>query len=168
MTISRGKVARVHTAVASSTLGLLAVRWSTRGVVEVHLADHWQALPTPDAEASHPWVAEITALADGGVRDVGVPLDVRGTPFQHEVWEALRAVPWGTVTTYGTIAQTMGRRSAARAVAGAVAANPVALVVPCHRVVRRDGGLAGYRWGPRRKQELLARERGATLLPFTG
>ena len=88
----------------------------------------------------------------------GIPLDLRGTPFQRAVWTALREIPPGRTQTYGQVAARIGRPGAARAVARACAANPVALLVPCHRVVRADGNLSGYRWGVERKRQLLERE----------
>lgn len=88
-----------------------------------------------------------------------LPLDVRGTAFQHRVWSALRQIPIGTTATYSEIAERIGSPDAVRAVAGACAANPIAVIVPCHRVQRSDGGLGGYRWGIDRKKQLLERER---------
>lgn len=90
-----------------------------------------------------------------------LPLDARGTAFQHQVWQALRAIPLGRTATYTDIAERIGAPKAVRAVAQACASNPVAVAIPCHRVVRRDGDLAGYRWGVERKRELLSREAGA-------
>jgi AraC family transcriptional regulator, regulatory protein of adaptative response / methylated-DNA-[protein]-cysteine methyltransferase len=83
---------------------------------------------------------------------------VRGTAFQQRVWLALRAIPPGQTATYSSIARKIGSPQSVRAVAGACAANPIAVAIPCHRVVRHDGGLSGYRWGVERKRELLARE----------
>lgn len=88
----------------------------------------------------------------------GIPLDLRGTPFQRAVWTALREIPPGRTQTYGQVAARIGRPGAARAVARACAANPVALLVPCHRVVPAAGGSGGWRWGAARKRVLLARE----------
>ena len=90
-----------------------------------------------------------------------LPLDVRGTTFQWRVWEALQRIPRGDTRSYAEIAQGAGQPSAARAVARACASNPLAVVIPCHRVVREDGGLGGYRWGMARKRELLDAERKA-------
>lgn len=155
----------------SSSLGLLRVCWTRTGVRAVGLADDLDG-PLPscatgeDGPGRHPWVAEIRALADGEVRDLDLPLDLEGTPFQQAVWAALRALPWGTTTTYGELALAIGRPRALRAVGAACAANPAALVVPCHRVVRRDGELGGYRWGLDRKRLLLAREHPAPELPL--
>jgi O-6-methylguanine DNA methyltransferase len=87
-----------------------------------------------------------------------LPLDLRGTPFQRAVWAALRRIPPGRTATYGEVAARIGRPGAARAVARACAANPVALLVPCHRVVPASGGTGGWRWGAARKRALLARE----------
>jgi AraC family transcriptional regulator of adaptative response/methylated-DNA-[protein]-cysteine methyltransferase len=91
------------------------------------------------------------------------PMDAAGTPFQRAVWSALRLVPPGSTTTYSRLAAGIGRPAAVRAVASACAANPLAVVVPCHRVVRSDGSLSGYRWGVERKRWLLLRE-GARVL----
>jgi AraC family transcriptional regulator of adaptative response/methylated-DNA-[protein]-cysteine methyltransferase len=90
-----------------------------------------------------------------------LPLDVRGTAFQQRVWQALRAIPSGSTVSYAELAQRVGIVAGARAVAGACAANPVAVAIPCHRVVRQDGSLSGYRWGIERKAALLKREGGA-------
>jgi AraC family transcriptional regulator of adaptative response/methylated-DNA-[protein]-cysteine methyltransferase len=87
-----------------------------------------------------------------------LPIAAEGTPFQHDVWKQLRAIPRGQTRTYQQIALALGRPLAVRAVARACATNPVSLLVPCHRVIRRDGSLAGYRWGLARKRELLRRE----------
>src|SRR5690606_11402699 len=90
-----------------------------------------------------------------------LPLDLRGTAFQRRVWQALRKIPVGETVSYAQLAQRIGMPTAARAVAQACGANPLALVVPCHRVVRTDGSLSGYRWGVERKRMLLERERDA-------
>ncbi len=110
--------------------------------------------------------ASTDALADTVQRAVEapskttrLPLDMAGTPFQRAVWLELQAIPAGSTSTYSEIARRIGRPTAARAVAQACAANSLAVLVPCHRVVRSDGSLSGYRWGTDRKRELLARER---------
>jgi AraC family transcriptional regulator of adaptative response/methylated-DNA-[protein]-cysteine methyltransferase len=87
-----------------------------------------------------------------------LPLDLRGTAFQHRVWQALRRIRPGSTLSYGELARRLGMPASARAVAGAVAANPAAVAIPCHRVVRRDGSPSGYRWGVTRKRALLERE----------
>jgi AraC family transcriptional regulator of adaptative response/methylated-DNA-[protein]-cysteine methyltransferase len=90
-----------------------------------------------------------------------LPLDVRATAFQRRVWEYLRSIPYGTTKSYSEVARALGRPTSARAIARACARNPVAVAVPCHRVVRGTGELGGYRWGVERKRALLALERGA-------
>ena len=94
-------------------------------------------------------------------RPLNLPLDLAGTAFQQRVWRALRAIPPGETVSYAQLAARLGQPKATRAVASAIARNPVALAVPCHRVIGSDGALRGYRWGTERKRELLARERNA-------
>ncbi len=103
-------------------------------------------------------VAEVVGLVEAPGQRFDLPLDIRGTVFQQRVWEALRAIPAGRTATYAEIAKAVGHPTAARAVAQACAANPLAIAIPCHRVVRTDGDLSGYRWGVERKRELLGRE----------
>lgn len=103
-------------------------------------------------------VAEALALIENPSGAVSFPIDARGTPFQRRVWEALRAVPAGKTASYADIARAIGAPTATRAVAGACAANPVAIAIPCHRILRSDGALSGYRGGVARKRTLLARE----------
>jgi AraC family transcriptional regulator of adaptative response/methylated-DNA-[protein]-cysteine methyltransferase len=107
------------------------------------------------------WVAAVVGLVERPAAglDPELPLDIRGTAFQLRVWQALRAIPPGTTASYAEIARRIGRPGASRAVAAACAANPVAVAIPCHRVVRTDGSLSGYRWGVQRKAALLERER---------
>ncbi len=112
----------------------------------------------PDASFER-WVDRVLAAIASPQADAGAPLDLRGSAFQHTVWQALCAIPAGSTASYGAIAEGIGRPGAARAVARACASNPVALLVPCHRVVRGDGALGGYRWGLERKRQLLAIER---------
>jgi AraC family transcriptional regulator, regulatory protein of adaptative response / methylated-DNA-[protein]-cysteine methyltransferase len=103
---------------------------------------------------------QVIAHIEHPAASFALPLDIRGTAFQRRVWEALRQVPPGETRVYSQIAEALGQPSAVRAVAGACAANPFAVVVPCHRIVAKDGGLSGYRWGISRKRALLAREKG--------
>ena len=105
------------------------------------------------------WVARVVRLVENPAVELDLPLDVRGTAFQVRVWEALRQIPAGQTASYTEVARRIGRPTAVRAVAGACAANPVAIAIPCHRVVRTDESLSGYRWGVKRKAELLRRER---------
>lgn len=156
-----------------SSLGTVLVARTGRGICALLIGDNrWElerdlarrfadcelvrddaALATTAAAALH--LVEAPDTEDG---DGGPPLDLRGTPFQQKVWESLRQIPPGHPITYTELAQRLGRPRSVRAVAQACAANPVAIIVPCHRVVRRDGGLAGYRWGLERKRMLLDRE----------
>jgi AraC family transcriptional regulator, regulatory protein of adaptative response / methylated-DNA-[protein]-cysteine methyltransferase len=103
-------------------------------------------------------LAKVTHFVDKPTEGLDLPLDLRGTPFQRRVWEALRTIPVRTTVTYGELANSIGAPNAVRAVAGACAANPVALAVPCHRVVGSDGDLTGYYWGVERKRELIKKE----------
>jgi AraC family transcriptional regulator of adaptative response/methylated-DNA-[protein]-cysteine methyltransferase len=104
------------------------------------------------------WMAQVLGFLDAPAAGLDLPLDIQGTAFQRRVWHALREIAPGTTATYGTVAARIGQPQAARAVAQACATNPVALAIPCHRVVRSDGGLGGYRWGSTRKRVLLAKE----------
>ena len=107
------------------------------------------------------WVAAVVGLVEQPALGLDLPLDIRGTAFQLRVWEALRAIPPGETASYAQVARRIGRPGASRAVAAACASNPVAVAIPCHRVVRTDGSLSGYRWGVQRKAALLERERAA-------
>jgi AraC family transcriptional regulator of adaptative response/methylated-DNA-[protein]-cysteine methyltransferase len=107
------------------------------------------------------WTAQIVQFITHPNSQPDLPLDIRGTAFQAQVWRALQKIPPGRTTSYGEVAAVLGRPQAVRAVARAIASNNLALLVPCHRVVRSDGDLAGYRWGSERKRALIAREREA-------
>jgi AraC family transcriptional regulator of adaptative response/methylated-DNA-[protein]-cysteine methyltransferase len=103
-------------------------------------------------------MAAVVQLVEAPEQGLALPLDIRGSAFQQRVWAALRQIPAGSKTTYAEIAQRIGAPGAVRAVAGACAANALAVAIPCHRVLRSDGSLSGYRWGVERKRALLARE----------
>jgi len=103
-------------------------------------------------------VAKVIELVESPGQGCTLPLDVRGTAFQQRVWQALREIPPGSTVSYSQVAEQIGEPKAVRAVAQACASNAVAVAIPCHRVVRRDGGLSGYRWGIERKRALLERE----------
>jgi AraC family transcriptional regulator of adaptative response/methylated-DNA-[protein]-cysteine methyltransferase len=160
-----------HT-IVDCALGRLLVAATPRGVCAVRLGASDEALvgdlrrEFPSArfdDAPAPkvsWVRAIVARVDGAPRPGDVPLDVQGTAFQWRVWRALQAIPRGQTRTYAEVADAIGQPRAIRAVARACATNPVALVVPCHRVVPKSGGTGGYRWGTRRKQQLLEVEKG--------
>ncbi len=105
------------------------------------------------------WVAAVVALLEGEMPHAGLPLDIRATAFQRRVWTELMGIPAGATRTYGEIARRLGKPGAQRAVGRACATNPVSLLIPCHRAVREDGGLGGYRWGLDRKETLIEAER---------
>ena len=156
-----------------STIGRVLVAASPRGLCFVAVGENDAELvaalrrefPRADV-AIHPsarlasWATAARAVADDGCFDPNLPVDIRGTAFQWRVWRALTRIPRGETRTYGEVAKKLGRPSAARAVARACATNPLALVVPCHRVVGKGNSPGGYRWGPDRKTALLAREKG--------
>ncbi|MCL9844848.1 methylated-DNA--[protein]-cysteine S-methyltransferase [Ralstonia solanacearum] len=157
-------------AAGASTLGHVLVAIRGEGVCALLLGDDTTALRTElagtfpgaalieDASALAPQLARAIALADAPSLGFNDALDMGGTPFQRAVWRALRDIPAGATVSYTEIAERIGRPGAVRAVAGACAANVLAIAVPCHRAVRADGGLAGYRWGLERKRALLQRE----------
>jgi AraC family transcriptional regulator, regulatory protein of adaptative response / methylated-DNA-[protein]-cysteine methyltransferase len=164
---------RIGYAVADCPLGSLLVGATGKGVCAVYLGDSEEELESelrkeyPTAEVQRddsgldlPTRALLKRL-DGRQPHVDLPLDVQATAFQRQVWEELMSIPRGETRTYGEIARALDRPTAARAVARACATNPVSVVVPCHRVVREDGGLGGYRWGLGRKKALLEGEREA-------
>lgn len=117
-----------------------------------------QAEIFPGDERFDSWVSQVVGFVDGRRAQLEIPLDVLGTAFQQRVWQALTEIPLGSTASYSEIARRLGDPSASRAVAGACAANPLAVAIPCHRVVRVDGSLSGYRWGIERKRALLERE----------
>jgi AraC family transcriptional regulator of adaptative response/methylated-DNA-[protein]-cysteine methyltransferase len=148
--------------VAATARGLCAVRWgeSGNGLAAEFSRDYPDIQLERDDERLHRLVAPLLDDGATGHRCVDLPLDVPATAFQRRVWEAVRRIPAGQTRTYGAVAADAGHPGAARAVARACAANPAALVIPCHRVVRGDGGMGGYRWGVERKRRLLEREAG--------
>jgi AraC family transcriptional regulator of adaptative response/methylated-DNA-[protein]-cysteine methyltransferase len=164
---------RMQFGIVASAMGRLLVAYTGNGVCSVALGDDDRALERdlrasfpkadirPAGGALHEWIAAIVASLEGQGSASAVPMDVRGTAFQVRVWNALQRIPRGTTLSYTEVARTIGQPSAVRAVARACATNPVALVVPCHRVIREDGSLGGYRWGLERKQSLLEREAAA-------
>ncbi len=165
-----GAGSTIRFALGQCSLGSILVAATERGVCAISLGDDPDALlrdladrfprahlAGADAEFER-FVARAVGLVEAPGENVDLPLDVRGTAFQQRVWEALRAVPAGTTTSYAELARRLGRPTATRAVARACAANPLAVAIPCHRVVRTDGGLSGYRWGVARKRTLLERE----------
>jgi AraC family transcriptional regulator, regulatory protein of adaptative response / methylated-DNA-[protein]-cysteine methyltransferase len=166
-----GKGMKMRYTTAKSSLGEVLVAATERGVSAVYLGDaagklmhelrdeYPRAEITPANGAFTQWVEEIVARTEGSAPRRELPLDLQATAFQRRVWQELQRIPRGTTRTYSQIARAVGKPRAVRAVARACATNPVSIVVPCHRVVRADGNLAGYRWGLSRKEKLLQRER---------
>lgn len=170
----RGRGARICFAIAPCYLGWILVAATSKGVCAVDFGDDPEAMEQNlrarfsrakfvDADPSlMAWVAQILAFLDSPGDPFDVPLDIRGTAFQQRVWLALRELPPGSTASYGDVAARIDSPNAARAVAQACASNRIAVAIPCHRVVRSDGGLGGYRWGVERKRKLLAREADAS------
>ena len=147
--------------VAATARGLCAIRFGEDAqVLERELRDEFHAAEVyRDDRGLAEYVEPILASIRGQKPSIDVPLDIRATAFQRKVWDALRRIPRGETRSYSEVARDIGEPKAIRAVARACASNPVAIAVPCHRVVRSDGQLAGYRWGAQRKKKLLAAER---------
>lgn len=118
---------------------------------------HDAVLARGDAELQG-WLEDLVRYLAGKAALPDLPCDIRATAFQRSVWEAIRSIPAGRTATYGEVAEAIGRRNASRAVANACGTNPIALLVPCHRVVPKKGGTGGYRWGNKRKKKLLILE----------
>jgi AraC family transcriptional regulator of adaptative response/methylated-DNA-[protein]-cysteine methyltransferase len=162
---------RITYTVEACELGYLLVGATERGICVVRLGDTAEALekalyadyPAADIQADDgrlgEWVGALIDHLHGDLPHLELPLDVRATAFQWRVWETLKAIPYGETRTYSQIAAAIGDPKAVRAVAGACARNEVAVVIPCHRVIREDGDLGGYRWGIGRKATLLADEK---------
>ncbi len=150
--------------VASTERGLCAVRFGENATqLERDLRDEFHSATLHrDDPAMHKYVEPLLAAIRGENTIIDLPLDVRATAFQMKVWETLRKIPSGETRSYSDVARAIDSPAAVRAVARACASNPVALAVPCHRVVRSDGDLAGYRWGIERKKKLLERERATS------
>lgn len=179
MTASRYRAGGANTdirfAVGECSLGSILVARSERGVCAILLGDDPDALARelqdqfPKANliggdaGFEQWIARVVGLIEAPSLGLDLPLDVRGTAFQERVWQALREIPAGTTASYAEIAARIGAPKAVRAVAQACGANHLAVAIPCHRVVRSDGNLSGYRWGVERKRELLEREAQAKL-----
>lgn len=170
----RGEGADIRFAVSRCCLGAILVAATDRGICSISLGDEPEDLVTAlklrfaNAErvgnnpAFDALVADVIGAIAEPAQAIALPLDVRGTAFQERVWQALRSIPFGQTATYTDIARRIGQPNATRAVANACGANPAAVAIPCHRVVRNDGSLGGYRWGIARKRTLLAREQSQT------
>jgi AraC family transcriptional regulator, regulatory protein of adaptative response / methylated-DNA-[protein]-cysteine methyltransferase len=167
---SGGADTEIRFAVGQCSLGSILVARSARGLCSIMMGDDPQALTRElhdrfprarliggDAQFEQ-WVAQVIGLVEQPRLGLDLPLDVQGTAFQRRVWQALRKIPVGRTVSYSDIARRIGAPTSVRAVAQAVAANKLAVAIPCHRVIHRDGTLSGYRWGVERKRALLDRE----------
>ncbi|MCB0199492.1 MAG: bifunctional DNA-binding transcriptional regulator/O6-methylguanine-DNA methyltransferase Ada [Anaerolineae bacterium] len=167
---SGGADEAINYTITPSPLGMLLVAATETGICAVRLGDSEADLEATLVEEFpaatrvrggrrlQQWIAPIADYLGGARPHLDLPLDIQATAFQRQVWTALQAIPYGSTRSYSEVATAIGRPTAARAVANACASNPAALVIPCHRVVREDGGLGGYRWGIQRKEMLLAQE----------
>jgi AraC family transcriptional regulator of adaptative response/methylated-DNA-[protein]-cysteine methyltransferase len=167
---SGGADTEIRFAIGQCSLGSILVARSTRGVCAIMMGDDPQELGRElqdrfpkarliggDAQFEQ-WVAQVVGLVEAPRLGLDLPLDVQGTAFQRRVWQALRKIPVGRTVSYSDIARRIGAPKSVRAVAQAIAANKLAVAIPCHRVVRSDGSLSGYRWGVERKRALIERE----------
>lgn len=163
----------IHFAVGTSCLGPFLVAQTKNGIRAIFLGEDTDALlqqlrdnfPQKELiEAESQLgniIARVAAFIEQPQREFSLPLDIQGTPFQQKVWAALCEIPLGTTISYSMLAKRMGRPTATRAIASACAANTLAIVIPCHRVVKQNGELSGYRWGTDRKRALLSIEHKA-------
>jgi AraC family transcriptional regulator, regulatory protein of adaptative response / methylated-DNA-[protein]-cysteine methyltransferase len=168
----RGAIAAtVRYAIAVSPLGRMLIAATDKGVCAIQFAgsdgelieglkrEFPFAVRKVDEGGLQTWVAALLSKMTGSVLDALLPLDIRATAFQRRVWTYLQSIPFGATCSYGEVAKAIGQPSASRAVARACATNPVAVAIPCHRVVREDGSISGYRWGVERKKALLEMEK---------
>jgi AraC family transcriptional regulator of adaptative response/methylated-DNA-[protein]-cysteine methyltransferase len=165
-----GEGVRIRFAIGECSLGAILVAATDMGICAISLGDNAGALVRELEErfnkadlvggdaAFEGWVAQVIAMVETPCVGLHLPLDVQGTAFERLVWEKLCAIPCGQTRSYADIAAELGQLGASRAVGRACGANPIAIAIPCHRVVKKDGGLAGYRWGVERKKTLLQRE----------
>src|SRR6202167_5872386 len=163
----------VRDTIAGSPLGRMLIAATDKGICSIQFADSDEQLQQGlmrefpfatrrrDDDAMAVWRLNLTRLMEGRETNPSIPLDIRATAFQRRVWEALQKIPRGETRSYSAVAEKIGMPKASRAVARACATNPVAIAIPCHRVVRQDGELGGYRWGIARKEQLLAMEKVA-------
>jgi AraC family transcriptional regulator, regulatory protein of adaptative response / methylated-DNA-[protein]-cysteine methyltransferase len=164
------RIDTVRFTIGECSLGRVLVAVSDEGVRAISFGDDPETLarefrdqcldadPVTDDAGLRGVVAEVVAFVENPGRDLDLPLDAQGTPFEQRVWQALREIPAGSRASYGEIAERIGAPKEAYAVGEACAANRIAVAIPCHRVVRKDGALGDYRWGFKRKRALLARE----------
>ena len=172
----RGAIAAsIRYACTDSPLGRMLIAATDRGVCAIQFArsdselieglkrEFPFAVRKLDNGGLQAWVAALLSKMTGRELNAALPLDIRATAFQRRVWTYLQSIPFGATRSYGQVAKAIGQPSASRAVARACATNPVAVAIPCHRVVREDGSISGYRWGVERKKALLEMEQAAPL-----
>jgi AraC family transcriptional regulator of adaptative response/methylated-DNA-[protein]-cysteine methyltransferase len=169
----KGEGVEIRYTILATDLGRMLIATTERGVSAVRFGetdtallrelkhDFGAARINRDDKGLEPAASQVKQLLSGSTAAANIPLDIQGTAFQQLVWETLRRIPAGETRSYAEVAASIGRPKAVRAVANACASNPVAVVVPCHRVVQKNGSLAGYRWGVKRKNMLLEKERSA-------
>jgi len=170
----RGALAAVvRFTIASSPLGRMLIAATDKGICAIQFADTDQVLQQGlmrefpfavrrrDDASMAQWKQSLVRLIEGQEVNPSLPLDIRATAFQRRVWECLQRIPRGETRSYSAVARKIGMPKATRAVARACATNPVAIAIPCHRVVREDGNMGGYRWGIERKEQLLGLEQQA-------
>ena len=166
-----GRGAVINYTIVECRLGHLIVAATSKGVCSVKLGDTKDQLVSDltkefpaaeirsDEQPLHSWVTAVVDYLSHKTPHIDLPLDIQATAFQRQVWEQLRAIPYGETYSYTQVAKAIGNDKAVRAVARACATNPVALIIPCHRVIRGDSSLGGYRWGLERKKQLLKDEK---------
>ncbi|SDJ11869.1 bifunctional DNA-binding transcriptional regulator/O6-methylguanine-DNA methyltransferase Ada [Billgrantia gudaonensis] len=167
---SQGEGMEIRFALGECSLGTILVAASEKGICAISLGDDPERLLqafqdrfanatlVPGGKDFDAWVAQVVGFVEAPDVGLSLPLDIRGTAFQQRVWQALTEIPVGATISYAELAERIGSPKAVRAVASACASNPIALAIPCHRVVRSDGALSGYRWGVDKKRALLERE----------
>lgn len=172
-----GQGESIQFAIGDCSLGRVLAARSERGVCAILLGDDDEALRrdlqqrfpraevTVAEEESQALLAQVAAMVETPAQGLHLPLDIQGTAFQQRVWEALRAIPAGATASYAEVASAIGSPQSVRAVAQACGANPLAIAIPCHRVVRSGGAISGYRWGVHRKKQLLEREQPLPAQP---
>ena len=165
-----GSKTKIIYTIVNCSLGYLLVAATNQGICAIKLGDCPEELTRVllseferaevirDDQIYQNWIEQILNFIAGKEPNLDLPLDIRGTAFQQQVWQALQQIPYGETRTYSDLAKDLERPKATRAIGNACGANPIALIIPCHRVIRSDGRLGGYRWGIERKQKLLARE----------
>ena len=164
------KKTKIFYTIVPCSLGYLLVATTDKGICAIKLGDNSeelvkiladqfnQATIIRDDKSHQDWIEQILNFIAGKESNLDLPIDIHGTAFQQQVWQALRNIPPGETRTYQEIAEDLGKPKATRAIGNACGANPIPLIIPCHRVVCSDGSLGGYHWGIGRKQKLIERE----------